>query len=130
MARKLTKKELNLMVSELLAIKPIFDRFRELEKQVKRGMVDLELIGDENAIEAQGGRVFITTSERVSISPELAERVLAGDAERVIVVKRSVPNTRVEELVKAGIISDEAFEAMWSAAERKPVVNLYIRPLK
>lgn len=125
-----SKKELTLLVSELLATKAIFDRFKKIEKRVKEGMVELELFGEENAIQVQAGRVFVTQSERVTIPAELAEEILGADAEKVIVIKRSVPNNRVEELTKAEVISEEHFQAMWNAAERKPVVSLYIRPLK
>lgn len=122
-----TISQLRQMVEELLSLAPLAERYRELEKAVKAGLVevkykDLDIPGK--------GRVFISQSERVTISPELAIEVLGEEmARRVTVIKKSVPNSVIKAFVEAGEISEEERRRLLEQADKSPIINLYVRPL-
>lgn len=123
---KLSKAHIKTLVGHLLVLKPLVDHYQELEREIKSRLVE----ADYAEIEVDGrGRVFISKSERVTISPEMARQVLGKMAEGVIEVRESVPSARIAALVESGLISDELHERLLAGAERREVVNLYIRPL-
>lgn len=125
---RLTASQLRQMVEELLTLAPIYERYRELEKEVKAGLVRLSW----NELDVPGkGRVFISQSERVTISPELAIEVLGEEmARRVTVIKKSVPNSVIKAFVEAGEISEEERRRLLEQADKSPIINLYVRPLQ
>lgn len=116
------------MVEELLNIQAVYERYRELEQCIKQGMVELKF----SELEIAGkGRVFISQSERVTVSPALAREVLdEALANMLIQITESVPNDLIKALVQVGKISQAQREALLAGAERTPVVSLYVRPLK
>ncbi len=124
---KLTKGQVKQMAEELLAIQPMAERAAELEKQLKAAMVDLEML--EVAF-AGKGRVFVSTSERMTITPDLARRVLGALADKVIEVKETVSNKLLESLVQMGDLKPEVHERLKAGAIKTPVTALYVRPLK
>jgi len=115
------------MAEELLSIQPIADRYKELEKELKEAMVELEM---EEIDVAGQGRVFISRSERVSIAPDLARDVLGAVANKIIEVRESVSNRLLSALVETGDISGEENEQLLAGAKKRAVTNLYVRPLK
>lgn len=125
---RLTVSQLRQMVAELLNLAPVIERYRALEKDVKAGMVKLA----QEEIEVAGkGRVFIKQTERMTVSPALASEVLGVDLGRkVIVTKESVSNEIIDAFVKAGDISEELHQELQDRADRKEVINLYVRPLQ
>jgi hypothetical protein len=124
---KPTKSQVKQMAEELLSIKVVSDRYAYLEKRLKAAMVELEM--EEIPIRGQG-RVFISTSERVTFAPDLARDVLGALAEKVIEVKESVSNKLVEALVKTGDIGQAEHEQLLAGAKKSDRVSLYVRPLK
>ncbi len=122
-----TISQLRQMVEELLSLAPLAERYTEIEKAVKAGLVevkykDLDIPGK--------GRVFISQSERVTVPPEVAVDVLGDSlASKVIVVKRAVSNDILKAFVKAGEISESQREQLLERADKSPIVNLYVRPL-
>ncbi len=128
MAKKVTVSALKAMVEELLNIAPVYERFKTLEKQVKDGLVELNF----SEVEIPGlGRVFVSTSERVKVTVPEAVRILGEAlADKVIVIHRSVSNDIIKALVQAEIITPDKRDDLMATAEKTPVVNLYIRPLK
>lgn len=128
MAKKFTYKAVRGMVEELLALHSAVERYKELEGQIKEGMVALKF----NEVEFEDkGRVFISTSERIDVPLDVAIRELGQElADKVIVIKRSVSNEIVKAFVKAGEISEEQREKLLTGAKKTPVTNLYVRPLK
>jgi hypothetical protein len=123
---KPNKSQTKQMAEELLSLKSQADRYAYLEKRLKSAMVELEM---EEILIRGKGRVFISTSERVTFTPALARAVLGSLAEKVIEVKESVKNDLVKALIKTGDISEEAFERLDEGAKKTPRVNLYVRPL-
>lgn len=125
---RLTKAQLRQMVEELLHLKLSFDRYKALEKEVKTTMRGLQM--DEMNVPG-AGRVFISASERVNVSPELAIEILGMKlANKVIQIKKSVPNNLIEAFAQAGEISETQHKELLDQAERRPVVSLYVRPLQ
>lgn len=125
---KLTVSQLRQMVAELLHLAPVVERYKALEKDVKTGMVRL----NQTEIDVVGkGRVFISRTDRMTVSTALASEVLGVDLGRkVIVTKESVSNEIVAAFVKAGDISPDLHQQLQERAEHKEVINLYVRPLK
>lgn len=125
---RISRRQLKWMVEELLTIRAVAERYKELEKQIKETMVEI----GEDTVEVDGvGRVFTSTSERITIPVPLAIEVLGDqDAQKVIVTKRYVSNRIVEAFVDAGEIGEADYDSLLAGAERKPVVSLYVRPLK
>lgn len=126
MTRKTTAKSLRALTEELLDLQAAVERYRELEALLKDGLQELgytEMVTDR-------GRVFISISERVTVSPALARDVLGPLAEKVIVKKESVPNDVLKGFVKAGLISKPDRERLLFEAEKTQVVSLHVRPLK
>jgi hypothetical protein len=126
-ARKLTVRYLRWMVDELLTIQAVAERYKQLEKDIKDGMVKL----DQTEIETDKGRVFISQGERVTIPVEAANEVLGLDlAGKVIQIKKSVSNKLVDAFSEAGEIDGKAHARLLELADHKPVISLYVRPLK
>jgi polyhydroxyalkanoate synthesis regulator phasin len=124
---KLNKSQARLMAEELLSLKPLADRYHELEKQLKEAMAELEM----PEVEVKGvGRVFIAVSQRISVSPELARDVLGALANKIIEVKESVSNRLVDALVATGDISEDQHGQLVAGAKKTNVTSLYVRPLK
>ncbi|MCB0190621.1 MAG: hypothetical protein KDJ65_01610 [Anaerolineae bacterium] len=127
MAKRLTISQLHQMVAELLNLVSVTERYKALEKDIKAGMIKL----GQDEIEVGSGRVFISRTERITISPAVANEVLGVDLGRkVVVTKESVSNKIIEAFLAAGEIDPETHQALQERAERKEVVNLYVRPLK
>jgi hypothetical protein len=124
---KPTKSQVKQMAEELLSIKSVADRYSYLEKRLKSAMIELEM--EEIPIRGKG-RVFISTSERVTFTPDLARDVLGSLAEKVIEVKESVSNKLVDALVKIGDIGQAEHEQLLAGAKKSDRVSLYVRPLK
>ncbi|MCK6629361.1 MAG: hypothetical protein L6R45_29815 [Anaerolineae bacterium] len=126
MAKKVTTKSLRALTEELLDLQAAVERYKEVEALLKDGLQELgytEMVTDR-------GRVFISISERVTVSPALARDVLGPLAEKVIVKKESVPNDVLKGFVKAGLISEPDRERLLFEAEKTQVVSLHVRPLK
>lgn len=124
---KPTIRQVQDQVGQLLRLAPIKDWCSSLEKEVKRGMSELEL----KEVSVKGlGRVFITETERTTVTPELARKILGDLAPKVIEVKEVVSNDLIKALVQMGDITSEQREQLLAEAEKKPTVSLYIRPLK
>jgi hypothetical protein len=124
---KPTKSQVKQMTEELLSIKSVADRYSYLEKRLKSSMLELGMA----EIQVKGkGRVFISTSERVTFMPDLARDILGALAEKVIEVKESVSNKLVEALVKTGDIGQAEHEQLLAGAKKSDRVSLYVRPLK
>lgn len=123
-----TVKQVRRDVEELLKLAPIYRRYQDLEKKVKANMAQLK----HTECEIAGlGRVFVSQSERVTVSPALAIEVLGeAMAGKVIVTKQSVPNELVKAFVTAGEISEQERDRLLAEAERTPVVSLHVRPLQ
>lgn len=115
------------MVEELLNLQAAFERYKDLEKQVKANMVALKYKEFEIA---GAGRVFISESERVTISPALARDILDALADKVIQVKESVSNSLIKAFVEVGDIDEGQRQRLLDEAEKTPIVSLYVRPLK
>lgn len=127
MPRKMTAKGLQALTEELLGLQAAVERYKELEALIKDGLQEIgftEMVTDR-------GRVLISVSERVTVSPELATLELGPAlARKVIVTKLSVPNDILKAFIKAGEISEAQREALWAKAEKAAVVSLHVRPLK
>lgn len=125
---RMTAARLKQMVDELLTIAPIYERYKQLEKEVKGGLVGLKY----TEIDVPGkGRVFVTTSERVTVPVELAVDVLGHPlADKVIVVKRYVSNDILKAFVTAGEIDEAQREQLLDRAKKQAVTSLYVRPLQ
>lgn len=124
---KVTKTQTRQMAEELLSIKPLFDRYKYLEKRLKASMTDLDM--DEIEIDGKG-RVFISSSERVSVPPGLARDVLGALANKIIEIRESVSNRLLSALVATGDISGDEHEQLLAGAKKTDVMSLYVRPLK
>lgn len=128
MARKITASAARKLVEELFDIQTVYERYQELEKQIKECLVALKY----NELEIPGrGRVLVSQSEQVTVPTEVALDVLGQDlANKVIVVKRSVSNDIVKAFVQAGEISEAQRAQLLARAQKSPRVSLYVRPLK
>lgn len=127
MVAKLTKAETRAMAEELLTIKAMYDRYKELEKRLKEAMVTLEM----EEIKVDGtGRVFISVSQRISIEPSLARDILGAMANKIIEIRESVSNRLLQALVETGDIAKEEQGQLLAGAKKSNVVSLYVRPLK
>lgn len=124
---RVTKGQARQMAEELLAIRPVAERYATLEKDLKDAMVALQM--EEIAVPGQG-RVFVSRMERMTIDPGLARDALGSMANKVIEVKESVSNKLLEALVKTGDVDKEQYEQLAFAAKKTVIFNLYIRPLK
>lgn len=123
-----TVRDLKKKVAELLELRQVHDRYKELEAEVKSDMVKLKY---REVDLKEAGRVRISTSERVTVSEALAIKELGATlAGKVTVVKRSVSNELLKAFVKAEEIKAEQYEALMEKAEKTPVTSLYVRPLK
>lgn len=124
---KITKSQTRQLAEELLSIKSVADRYKEIEKELKERMVTLDM----KEIEIPGqGRVFVSSSERVSVPPDLARDVLGAVANKIIEIKESVSNRLLSALVETGDISGDEHEQLLAGADRRAVTSLYVRPLK
>jgi polyhydroxyalkanoate synthesis regulator phasin len=123
----MTKSQARQLAEELLNIRSIYERYQEAEKQLKAGMAELGL--DEIKVQHRG-RVFISTSQRVSIAPDLARDVLGALANKIIEVKESVSNKLLDALVSTGDIERDQQEQLIAGAKKTDVVSLYVRPLQ
>lgn len=124
---RVTKSQTEQLAEELISIKPIADRYKEIEKELKERMVTLKM--DEIKV-AGHGRVFISSSERISIAPDLARDVLGTLANKIIEIKESVSNRLLQALVDTGDISGDEHEQLLAGAKKTNAVSLYVRPLK
>lgn len=128
---RVSRKALREMAVELLELRQFKERYEALEKDIKAALASQNLTGEENAIAVNGGRVWITSSERTAIPVELAVAVLGQAlAAKVIEVKTSVSNDQVKAFIKAGDIGPDAAEKLDAGAQKTPVVSLFVRPLK
>jgi hypothetical protein len=128
MPARVTVSGLKKLAAELLELRPAVDRYDELATEIKAGLVKLKYkeldLGDQ-------GRVFISTSEKVTITPALARDELGQKlADKIIQVKETVSNDILAAFVKAGEISQEKYERLLEKAEKTPATSLHVRPLK
>jgi hypothetical protein len=123
---KTTVKSLRALTEELLDLQAAVERYKEVEALLKDGLTGLGL----TEMATDRGRVFISISERVTVSPALARDILGPLAEKVIVKKESVPNDVLKGFVKAGLISEPERERLLAEAEKTQVVSLHVRPLR
>jgi hypothetical protein len=127
MARKPSHKSLKALTGELLDLQAAVERYREVETLLKEGMQQINF----GEIVTDRGRVFISVSERVLVTPALAREVLPGElAQKIIQVKENVPNDLIKAFVQVGEISEAQRERLMAGAEKTPVVSLHVRPLK
>jgi polyhydroxyalkanoate synthesis regulator phasin len=124
---KMTKSQARQLAEELLNIRSFYERYQEAEKQLKAAMVELGL---EEIKVPHRGRVFVSTSQRVSIAPDLARDVLGALANKIIEVKESVSNKLLDALVTTGDIEKDQQEQLVAGAKKTDVVSLYVRPLQ
>jgi hypothetical protein len=124
---KITKARTRQMAEELVTLQPMAERYKRLEKYLKAAMVTLEM--DEIPVEGKG-RVFISTSERISIAPDSARDILGSVANKIIEVRESVSNKLVDALVITGDINGDQYKQLKAGAKKTDVVSLYVRPLK
>lgn len=124
--KKYTAGVVKQLVEELLNLKPMADRYKELETQVKDGMQAIKW----HEVESDKGRVFISESERITVTPEMVREILGTDfAAKVIQVKESVPNNLIKAFVEVGEIDEKQRDELMKLAQRTQVVNLHVRPL-
>lgn len=124
---KLTKAQCEQLVDEIIGLQEYVDRYKEIEKLLKENLSRFA----EDGVATSKGRAFVSTSERVEIPVEVANKELGLEmAAKVMVIKRSVANKLVDAFTQAGEITQQQFERLMELAERKPVVSLYVRPLK
>jgi hypothetical protein len=126
MAKKPTVSALRQMVEELLGLHAAVERYGELESAIKSGMLDLKY----KEITTAKGRVFISVSERVAVSPDLAREVLKSGALRIIRTKEYVPNELIKAFCEVGDITEAQRAALLAGAQKTPVTALHVRPLK
>lgn len=126
MAKKPTVSALQQMTQELLNLHQSVERYKELEGLIKDGLQQLK----HKEVVTDKGRVFISTSERVTVSAELAREVLGPDAGRIIRIREFVPNELIKAFVEVGDISPEKREQLMAGANKTPIVNLHVRPLE
>lgn len=128
MAKKITASAARKMVEELFDTQAAYERYKELETQIKEALVALRY----NELEIAGrGRVLISQSEQVTVPTEVALDVLGQElANKVIVTKRSVSNDIIKAFVLAGEISEDQRQRLLNGAQKSPRVSLYVRPLK
>lgn len=128
MAKRVTVSQTKQMVEELLNLRAAYERYQELETQVKANMVQLKY----KEIDVPGlGRVFIAQSERITVSPDMARDELGEMlAKKLIRIKEYVPNQLIKAFFEVGDISEAQREKLLARAEKTPVVSLYVRPLK
>lgn len=122
-----TKARIEQMAEELLIIRPVFERYKELETKLKEAMA--KSIWDNIEIAGEG-RVFISESETVTIPVEVAREELQDLANNVIVVKESVSKRLFDALAEAGMFQPEQVDAVLERSKRTPRISLYVRPLK
>lgn len=127
MGKKVTVSTVRAMVEELFNIQVFYERYKELEQGIKDGLVTLK---HTEVVIPDKGRVFISKTEQVTVSPDLAREVLGPDAVRVIRIKEIVPNELIKAFVEVGDISPENRDRLMAGAEKTPRVSLYVRPLK
>lgn len=128
MASKPTVRALKEKVSELLILQQHHERYKALEQEVKQDMLALN---HRDIDIGEAGRVFIAETERVSFAPETVIDILGEQlAEKMIVIKRTVSNDILKAFYAAGEISEANQQLLMKRADRKPVINLYVRPLK
>lgn len=127
MPRRYTKAKTRQMIQELLSLQPAVERYRCLEQEVKAALIALKR--DEMTVEA--GRVFVTSSERMSLSPAVAKKILSTAlADKIIKITEVVSNPLLTALHEMGDISDEQMNDLREQAEKKQIVSLHVRPLK
>jgi Holliday junction resolvasome RuvABC endonuclease subunit len=125
---RLTKTQARQMVEELLALRPAFERYQELEQAVKQAMKRLKTASIE--VEDKG-RVFVSLSERMTLDPTIARQVLGGElAQKIIKITETVSNPLLKALAEMGDISEEQMDDLRIRAEKTQVVSLHVRPLK
>lgn len=124
---KLTKAQCEELVDEIIGLQDAADRYKEIEKLLKENLGRFA----DNGVATNKGRAFVSISERVEVPVEVAREILGPVlAKKIIEIKESVINKRVEALVDTGDINDEQHRQMLELAKRKPITSLYIRPLK
>ena len=124
---KFSKGQVEQMAEELLALRGIYERYQQLEKQLKASMAALEIA----EFDLPSGRLFISTSETATVSPAAARSVLGEErAAKVIKRRESVVNRLLEAFVEAGEISEQEWVDLLARAETRSVVRLHVRPLK
>lgn len=124
---KPTKRQATQMTEELLTIRPMVERYKFLEGEIKAAMRILEM----TEIESKMGRVFISTSERMKIEPSVVRDVLGLDlASKVVQAKEVVSNKLLSAFHEVGDISESQMDRLRRRAKRTQVTNLHVRPLK
>lgn len=125
---KTTVKQLSSEAAELLRLRPMVERYKELEQLLREGMIEIGY----TQIDVSGrGRVWCQETERVTVDPAVVRSVLGEQrAEKVIQKKESVPNRLLNTFAEIGDISGSEMDQILAEAERVKVVNLYVRPLK
>jgi hypothetical protein len=123
---KTTKSQAHQMAEELITLKPIVDRYRQLEAELKGAFKALML----EEIETRQGRVFASVVERMTVPPSAVRHVL-GDAlaSKIIQQKESVPNKLLATFFEVGDITDGQMNDLRNQAKKRAVISLHIRPL-
>lgn len=124
---KLTRKALKQKAEELVRLKPLVEQYKKLEQELKAGLHQLGL----DNVEVTNGQVKISTATLLTISPELATDVLGTHrANKIIQIKKSVPNSILKAFVKADEISNQEWSQLQQNGQKKTIIRLHVRPLK
>lgn len=124
---KPTKTQTVQMIDELLSLQPVVERYKFLEGEIKAAMRMLEM----SEVETRKGRVFISVSERMTVSPALARNLLGLDlAGKIIKTRESVSNKLLVAFHEVGDISEAQMDELRQKAKKTVVTNLHVRPLK
>lgn len=126
-AKNVTREQLHQMAEELLSLEPLRKRYDKIKDQVKAGLQQFKL----SQYEIDGlGTVEIQGSERITVTPDLARKILGDLAKKIIQVEESVSNDLVKACVKMGDITEEQRQALLDGAEKTPIASLYVKPVK
>lgn len=127
MAKKPTVKGLKRMCEELLALRAAYERYEALAAEIREDMAALRY----TEMNLDSGRVFVSRTEQVDITPQQAISELgAVMASKVIVTRTFVSKEILAAFVRAGEVSEEQYTRLLQKAGRKPIARLYVRPAK
>lgn len=127
MSAKITKSQALQMAEELVTLQPMVERYKVLEAELKTTMQHLELDG----IETRTGRIKMSVTERMTISPATARHVLGEEmARKVIQVKETVSSRLLKTFHEVGDVTAGQMDDLNGQAKKSTVIRLHIRPLK
>jgi hypothetical protein len=124
---RVTAKQLREKATQIILLKAAYDQYKALEDELKTGMLEINF---KEIDLGEAGRVFVSTSERITVSPELALETLGPKlAAKIIQIKKSVPNNLIKAFFEVGDICEGQRDDLLAKAEKTSVTSLYVRPL-